>query len=77
MKKTFSYKVKRKIAVVSETGSMTLEVNLISYCGAPAKYDLRRWRTTDTGREMQKGLTMTTEELCNLRDVLNSMDLDL
>ena len=49
------------------------ELNLISWNGKEAKYDLRDW---DPNHEkMSKGITLTAEELKKLRDVLNGMEL--
>lgn len=76
MKKQFSYKIKKRIAVLSEEGTITTELNMISFCGAPVKYDLRRWRTADGIHQMQKGLTLSVNELRMLRDTLNALDLD-
>lgn len=75
MAKTFTYEVTKHIGTIAESGSMTTELNLISFLGAPAKFDLRRWRTKEDGsRSMQKGCTLTAEELIALRDLLNSME---
>lgn len=73
MAKTFTYKIVRPVATVSEGGSLVMELNLISYSGNDPKYDLRKWRTVDGNKKMQKGITMTPEELRDLRDILNKM----
>lgn len=49
------------------------ELNLISWNGNTAKYDLRDWAPDHT--KMGKGVTLTKEELIVLRDVLNKMEL--
>ena len=74
MAKEFTYEVKKRCGTLSDTGSMTMELNLISYNGAEPKYDLRKWRMKDGVPAMQKGVTMTREELAALRDLLNSME---
>lgn len=57
----FSYKIEKEIATIAEYRDGTaLKLNLISYRGAPAKYDLRKW-DTGTGK-MLKGITFTAEE---------------
>ena len=73
-KKEFTYTIERECGVVSTAGSLPLELNLVSFNGAPAKYDLRKWRVKDGQRTMQKGITMTREELLDLRDFLNGLE---
>lgn len=70
----FNYKITRNIAVLSENPTGTKELNLISYNGAPVKYDLRNWGIDDTGKKkMLKGLTLNAEEIDRLRDALNEL----
>lgn len=74
-KKEFTYTIEKEFGTVSTASSLPLELNVISYNGAPAKYDLRKWRTKEDGtRSMQKGLTMTREELLDLRAFLNGLE---
>lgn len=70
----FTYEIVKPIAVLSDSGTLTTELNVISYSGNEPKYDLRKWRTSDGEKKMQKGITMTKEELSALRDVLNGLD---
>lgn len=76
MEKTekFTYEITRPISVLSQRGNLTMELNLISYDGKDPVFDLRKWRTTNEGRRMQKGVTMTRDELLALRDVLITME---
>ena len=74
MAKEFTYEIKKNYGVLSDTGTLTMELNLISYNGAEPKFDLRKWRMKDDKPTMQKGVTMTREELLALRDLLNSME---
>lgn len=74
MAKTFTYEIKEHIGTISDNGSMTTELNLISYTGAEPKYDLRKWRIKDGEKTMQKGATLTLDELLALRDLLNNME---
>lgn len=74
MAKEFTYEVKEHIGMISDTGTMTMELNMVSYNGAAPKYDLRKWRIKDGEKTMQKGATMTREELLALRDLLNGME---
>lgn len=42
------------------------ELNLISWNGNPAKFDIRAWKDTETGRQMQKGITLSADEAAAL-----------
>lgn len=69
-----SYKIEKEIAVISQNGrGWNREINLISWNGFPAKYDIRDW--SPDHERMAKGLTFTAEELGELRRVLDSLDL--
>lgn len=68
------YDVVEKIGEISvNSRGWPREINLISWNGYPAKYDIRDW-SPDHDR-MAKGLTFTAEELGNLREILNKLDL--
>lgn len=43
----FNYEIVEKVAVLSQSGDTTKELNRVSYNGSPAKYDLRSWRRTE------------------------------
>ena len=66
----FNYEITEHIATISENDNerFTLELNRISYNGAPAKLDLRRW-DREKGM-MLKGLTLSREEAESLSEVL-------
>lgn len=65
-----NYEIIQTIAVVSESPKgWTKELNLISWNGRDPKFDLRDWAP---GHEkMGKGITLTKEEMKNLKDILN------
>ena len=66
-KKEFSYTIEKHFGTVSVAGSLPLELNLVSFNGAPARYDLRKWRDKANGEHtMQKGITLNREELLAL-----------
>lgn len=49
------------------------ELNLVSWNEREPKYDIRDW---SAGHEkMGKGITLTADEVRNLRDILNQLDL--
>ncbi|MFQ6883669.1 YdbC family protein [Clostridium sp.] len=69
------YDIEKEIGVVSETTKgWTKELNLISWNGKTAKYDLRDWAPEH--EKMGKGITLSKEELKSLRELLNNMDLE-
>ena len=71
----FSYTVEETFGSISESkGGWRTELNLVSWGGRPAKYDLRPWAPERA--KMGKGITLTKEELKGLRDLLNGMNLD-
>ncbi|MFD1426978.1 YdbC family protein [Kroppenstedtia sanguinis] len=69
-----SYEIRQTVGTLSEnTKGWKKELNWISWNGREPKYDLRSW-SSDHER-MGKGVTLTTEELRQLRDLLNGMEL--
>ena len=73
-KKEFTYTIEKRLGTVSNAGALPIELNFVSFNGRAEKYDLRRWRVKDGERRMQKGITLTGEELHALRDVLNDLE---
>ena len=71
---SIKYEIRDSLGVLSESAKgWKKELNLISWNDRAAKYDLREW---DEGHEkMSKGITLTAEELIELRNVLNSMSI--
>lgn len=68
----FKFEIIQNIAVLStEKSGWTKEINLVSFNGAPPKYDIRTW---DPNHEkMGKGITFTKEELTQLESVLKEL----
>lgn len=62
MANTLQYEIKEHIATIAEHGGgdYAVELNFISFNGAPAKYDLRKW--DKRGNRMLKGVTLSREE---------------
>ena len=70
----FSFEITQSIGQVAEgKGGWNMELNLVSWGGRPAKYDLRSW--SPDHEKMGKGLTLTKEELLALKDLLNKIEL--
>ena len=67
------YEIVEKIAVLSTTEKgWSKELNLISWNEREPKYDLRDWN--ENHDKMGKGITLTKEELIQLKGALNSYE---
>lgn len=68
------FEIEKELGAVSESPKgWKKELNLISWNGKEAKYDLREWAP---GHEkMGKGVTLSKEELKCLKEILNNIDL--
>jgi len=68
------YEIKETVGKVSENAKgWTKELNLISWNDREPKFDLRDWDTEHA--KMGKGVTLSKEELIELRDILIKMKL--
>ena len=68
------FEIEKELGSISESSKgWTKELNLISWNGKEAKYDLRDWDAEH--KKMGKGITLTVEEVKKLRDMLNEMKL--
>lgn len=66
------YEIKEKIGVISENEKgWTKELNLISWNDREPKYDIRDWN--ETHDRMGKGITLTSEEITNLKEILSNI----
>lgn len=72
MEKNFTYRIVERVAVLSQYGDTTKELNRVSYNGASPKYDLRSWRRTDGEERLLKGITLTEDEASALKEALAS-----
>lgn len=67
------FEIKETIGIVAESAKeWRKELNLISWNGKEAKYDLREWAPEH--EKMGKGITLTTQELKSLKSLLNNID---
>jgi len=68
------YDIVEQVGIISENNTgWTKELNLISWNDRAPKFDLRDW---SPGHEkMGKGITLSTEELKALKELLNTMEL--
>lgn len=68
------YEIKETIGVVAESAKgWKKELNLISWNGKEAKYDLREW--SPEHEKMGKGVTLSNDELKALKELLNSIEI--
>lgn len=66
----FKYEITEKIAVLSEKGMWTKELNMVSWNERPPKYDIRDWNHEEG--KMRKGITLSDEEAKILKEALDS-----
>jgi hypothetical protein len=68
------YEIVKSIGVLSENNKgWKKEFNLVSWNDRPAKYDIREWSAEHD--KMGKGLTLSQEELVELKNLLNSIEI--
>ena len=66
------YEIQKEIGVLSEsTRDWQKELNLISWNGKPAKYDLRDW--SPEHEKMGKGVTLSEDEARKLYEILRDI----
>ncbi len=67
------FEITKSIGVLSENAKgWTKELNMVSWNEREPKYDLREW-SPDHSR-MGKGITLTEEDITNLKSLLNDVD---
>lgn len=71
----FSFQIIENLGTVAEgKGGWNLELNLVSWGGRPAKYDIRSW--SPDHQKMGKGSTFSKEELIALKNLLSGLTLE-
>lgn len=69
------YEIKETLGTLSESSKgWKKELNLVSWNERDPKYDLREWSPNHD--KMGKGVTLTKEELLELKKILNELDLN-
>lgn len=67
-----TYEITKHIGVLSENAKgWTKELNLVSWNNRDPKYDIRDWNLEH--EKMSKGITLTEEEIKNLKELLNEI----
>ncbi len=68
------FEIKESLGVLSESSKgWTKELKLISWNDREPKYDIREWAPDQ--EKMGKGITLTAEELLELKRILNSIEI--
>lgn len=69
------YDIKKTLGVLSEgSKGWQKEINLVSWNDRKPKVDIRDWAPEH--EKMGKGVTLNKEELIQLKELLNSIDLE-
>ncbi len=68
------YEIIKKLGTLStSTKGWKKDFNLVSWNEREAKFDLREW--SDDYSKMSKGITLTKEEVLELKEILNNLDI--
>lgn len=68
------FDIQKNFGVISEsTNGWTKELNLVSWNDRTAKFDIRDW--DENHEKIGKGLTLSIDELRQLKKILNEIDL--
>ena len=68
------FEIKETVGVIAESAKgLKKELNLISWNRKEDKYDLREWAPEH--EKMSKGVTLTSDELKALKELLNSIEI--
>ena len=68
-KPEISYEIVKHIGVLSTSAKgWTKELNLVSWNGRDAKYDIREWSPEHD--KMGKGITLSDDEVAKLKEIL-------
>lgn len=68
-----TFEIKKELGVISENAKgWTRELNLVSWNGRDAKFDIRDWNEDHT--RMSKGISLTEDEMKKLVELFNARD---
>ena len=72
----FNFEIIEELGVISEgSKGWQTELNLISWNGNAPKYDIRSW--SPDHENMGKGITLTGEELAELKSILDTLEVEV
>ncbi|MBR2025178.1 MAG: hypothetical protein IKA02_05170 [Clostridia bacterium] len=70
----FKFEIVKSFGAISESNSgWVKEVNLVSWNDRDPMYDIRVWQ--ESHEKLGKGITLSEDELKNLKNLLNSLDI--
>lgn len=70
-----TFSIEKNLGVLSEnTNGYTKELNLVSWNGKVAKYDIRDW--SNDHKNLSKGITLTKEEMIKLKEILKELEIE-
>jgi len=73
----FDFIVHEKLGEIGEQGKYRKELRIIEWGRYDPKFDLRPWDTSDAdGRRMNKGITLSLDEIIKLKEVLDGINLE-
>lgn len=68
------FEIKENHGILSENAKgWTKELNSVSWNDRPSKYDIREWDPEH--EKMGKGITLSLEEMKELKEMINRLDL--
>ena len=71
----YNFEIIKHLGIIdSYPSGWTKEINLVSWNGNDAKYDIREWSPEHD--KMSRGLTLTKEEVVKLMDILSNMEVE-
>lgn len=71
----YNFEIVKHIGVIdSYQSGWTKEINLVSWNGNDAKYDIREWSPEHD--KMSRGITLTKEEVIKLMDILSNEEAE-
>jgi hypothetical protein len=71
----FKYDIKKNLGTISESAKgWKREVNVMTWNNKKAKVDIREW--DEKHEQMGKGITLSKEELLQLKDILNKINIE-
>ena len=70
-----NYKIVKELGVLSERKGFQKKLCLVSWNNRPAKYDIREWSTEEEGK-MNKGITISKEEMDNLKNIIKDLETE-
>ena len=74
-KKEITFEIQKHIGVIQEENKgWRKELNLVSWNGGPAKYDIRAWSADY--QKMDRGITLKPGETRNLKTLLEDLEIN-